>query len=83
MHVTSVYDIMSWLPCTKKLVGVYSSFYMYMSVGSFAATKMNDRSSRSHVIFTITIESCNLGTDQEQHIRMGKLHLVDLAVSYI
>ena len=42
---------------------------------------MNDHSSRSHVIFTITIESCNLGPDQQQHIRMGKLHLVDLAVS--
>lgn len=42
---------------------------------------MNDHSSRSHVIFTITIERCDWGPDKEQHIRMGKLHLVDLAVS--
>ena len=49
--------------------------------GSFAATDMNDRSSRSHVIFTITVECCDLGADKQQHVRMGKLHLVDLAVS--
>ena len=51
-------------------------------VGSFAATNMNDHSSRSHVIFTITIECCDWGPDKQQHIRMGKLHLVDLAVSF-
>ena len=42
---------------------------------------MNDRSSRSHVIFTITVERCELGPDKQQHVRMGKLHLVDLAGS--
>ena len=41
---------------------------------------MNEHSSRSHVIFTITIECCDWGPDKQQHIRMGKLHLVDLAV---
>ena len=41
---------------------------------------MNDHSSRSHVIFTITIERSELGADRQQHVRMGKLHLVDLAV---
>ncbi len=49
--------------------------------GVFAATGMNDRSSRSHVIFSITVECSELGEDKQQHVRMGKLHLVDLAVS--
>lgn len=41
---------------------------------------MNVSSSRSHAIFTITVESSQLGDDGEQHVKMGKLHLVDLAV---
>ncbi|XP_064829222.1 kinesin-like protein KIF3A isoform X2 [Oncorhynchus masou masou] len=48
------------------------------SVGS---TNMNEHSSRSHAIFTITIESSEKGVDGDQHVRMGKLHLVDLAGS--
>jgi len=43
---------------------------------------MNAASSRSHAIFTITIERSEKGPDGEQHLRMGKLHMVDLAVSY-
>ena len=42
---------------------------------------MNDHSSRSHVIFTVTIERSDLGPDGKPHVRMGKLNLVDLAVS--
>lgn len=42
---------------------------------------MNEQSSRSHAIFTITVECSDLGADKQQHVRMGKLHLVDLAVS--
>ncbi|XP_058801745.1 kinesin-like protein KIF3A [Phymastichus coffea] len=45
------------------------------------ATAMNEYSSRSHVIFTITIESSHLGEDGQYHVKMGKLHLVDLAGS--
>lgn len=45
------------------------------------ATNMNAHSSRSHAIFTITIESSEKGVDGQQHVRMGKLHLVDLAGS--
>lgn len=41
---------------------------------------MNVSSSRSHAIFTITVESSQIGEDGEQHVKMGKLHLVDLAV---
>ncbi|XP_052279055.1 kinesin-like protein KIF3A [Dreissena polymorpha] len=45
------------------------------------ATNMNLHSSRSHAIFTVTIECSDKGLDGEQHIRAGKLHLVDLAGS--
>ncbi|ROT80003.1 kinesin-like protein KIF3A [Penaeus vannamei] len=45
------------------------------------ATNMNAHSSRSHAIFTITIECAERGVDGQQHWRVGKLHLVDLAGS--
>jgi hypothetical protein len=46
-----------------------------------AETNMNDRSSRSHALFTITIETSEPGADGKPHIRAGKLHMVDLAGS--
>jgi len=48
---------------------------------SVGATDMNEQSSRSHAIFTITIECSEKGIDGQQHVRVGKLHLVDLAGS--
>lgn len=42
---------------------------------------MNDHSSRSHAIFIVTIECSELGADGEQHIRVGRLNLIDLAGS--
>ncbi|XP_014779765.1 kinesin-like protein KIF3A [Octopus bimaculoides] len=45
------------------------------------ATNMNAHSSRSHAIFTVTVECSVKGIDGKQHVRMGKLHLVDLAGS--
>ena len=54
-----------------------------MISGSVGATNMNATSSRSHAIFTITIERSEKGLDGQQHLRMGKLHMVDLAVSLI
>lgn len=48
---------------------------------SVGATKMNIVSSRSHSIFTITVETSELGSDGEAHIRVGKLNMVDLAGS--
>ncbi|MBZ3884208.1 Kinesin-like protein KIF3A [Sciurus carolinensis] len=48
---------------------------------SVGATNMNEHSSRSHAIFTITIECSEKGVDGNMHVRMGKLHLVDLAGS--
>jgi len=45
------------------------------------ATNMNDTSSRSHSIFTVTIESSEFGIDGKPHIKVGKLNIVDLAGS--
>lgn len=45
------------------------------------ATAMNPGSSRSHSIFTITIEASADAPDGKNHIRVGKLNLVDLAGS--
>uniref|UniRef100_A0A915D0Q4 Kinesin-like protein n=1 Tax=Ditylenchus dipsaci TaxID=166011 RepID=A0A915D0Q4_9BILA len=44
------------------------------------ATSMNEKSSRSHALFTVTIE-CSEGSGERQHLTQGKLHLVDLAGS--
>lgn len=48
------------------------------AVGS---TLVNIMSSRSHAIFSITIESSVTDATGEQHVKMGKLQLVDLAGS--
>uniref|UniRef100_A0A4W4DXW7 Kinesin-like protein n=1 Tax=Electrophorus electricus TaxID=8005 RepID=A0A4W4DXW7_ELEEL len=48
---------------------------------SVGATNMNERSSRSHAIFTVTVECGQPGPDGRTHIRVGKLNLVDLAGS--
>lgn len=45
------------------------------------ATDMNEHSSRSHSLFTITIESSEIGGDGKAHIKVGKLNIVDLAGS--
>ena len=45
------------------------------------ATAMNQDSSRSHSLYTITVESCETRDDGSSSIRMGKLNLVDLAGS--
>ncbi|XP_041367083.1 kinesin-like protein KIF17 [Gigantopelta aegis] len=45
------------------------------------ATLMNADSSRSHSIFTISLEMATTDEEGEDHIRAGKLNLVDLAGS--
>ncbi len=45
------------------------------------ATKMNPGSSRSHSIFSITVESSTTDEAGEAHYKVGKLNLVDLAGS--
>ncbi|KAJ3126975.1 Kinesin-like protein kif3b [Nowakowskiella sp. JEL0407] len=47
---------------------------------SVGATLMNENSSRSHSIFTITVECAETVNGEEKYIA-GKLHLVDLAGS--
>lgn len=46
-----------------------------------AATNMNKHSSRSHTIFTITIETITGSNPKTSSLRVGKFHLVDLAGS--
>ncbi|XP_052078458.1 kinesin-like protein KIF3A isoform X1 [Mytilus californianus] len=48
---------------------------------SVGATNMNLHSSRSHAIFSVTVECSEKGPDGKHHVRAGKLHLVDLAGS--
>lgn len=51
-------------------------------LGVVGATAMNEESSRSHAIFTITVESSKDEGNGTTYLKMGKLHLVDLAVSF-
>ena len=46
-----------------------------------ASTNMNEHSSRSHSVFTITVESSEMDARGESHIKVGKLNVVDLAGS--
>ncbi|XP_072314010.1 kinesin-like protein KIF3B [Eucyclogobius newberryi] len=48
---------------------------------SVGFTRMNERSSRSHAIFVVTVECSEPGPDGEERIRVGKLNMVDLAGS--
>lgn len=45
------------------------------------ATLMNAQSSRSHAIFSVTVETSSVKEDGKAHIRVGKLNMVDLAGS--
>ncbi|KAF9904746.1 kinesin motor protein cin8 [Linnemannia zychae] len=46
-----------------------------------AATKSNDKSSRSHGVFSITVHVKETSDDGEELLKIGKLNLVDLAGS--
>lgn len=46
-----------------------------------AETQMNDKSSRSHSIFTVIIEMSTKDEAGNEHVKAGKLNLVDLAGS--
>ena len=50
-------------------------------VRKVASHNMNDRSSRSHSIFTIIIDNSYTDELGKEHIKTGKLNLVDLAGS--
>ncbi|VDL88611.1 unnamed protein product [Schistocephalus solidus] len=59
----------------------HNLFFNANYTGSTAATNMNEHSSRSHAIFTVTVECCEIMESGRQMLRQGKLHLVDLAGS--
>lgn len=78
---TGVYvkDLSTFVVKTPKdLMDVFNEGNLNRHVG---ATNMNEQSSRSHSVFTITVESSYIGDDGEQHIKVGKLNIVDLAGS--
>ncbi len=71
---------------TKHLVMDYSEIMTLMREGNkirtTAATNMNDTSSRSHAIFTITfVNAAGFSQEGLPHETVSKIHLVDLAGS--
>ena len=60
------------------LMDVFNEGTLNRHVG---ATNMNAESSRSHSVFTITVESSQIKEDGKAHIMVGKLNIVDLAGS--
>ena len=72
---------LAWCGCFQVQLGQLTPMLRIQLLGAVGSTNMNATSSRSHAIFTITIERSEKGLDSQQHLRMGKLHMVDLAVS--
>jgi len=62
---------------------LHTRILLFVHTGVVGATNMNAHSSRSHAIFTVTVECSDKGPDGKQRVRAGKLHLVDLAVSLL
>jgi len=78
---TGVYvkDLSTFVVKTPQdLMDVFNEGNLNRHVG---ATNMNEHSSRSHSVFTITVESSMMGEDGKAHIKVGKLNIVDLAGS--
>ena len=64
---------------TGDLMDVFNEGNLNRHVG---ATNMNEHSSRSHSVFTITVESSQPGDEPDKpKIKVGKLNIVDLAGS--
>jgi len=67
---------------TESYVGCEQEIFDTMRAGHFnrsmAVTNMNEHSSRSHLVFILTVEQKNL---HDRSVKVGKLHLVDLAGS--
>ncbi|CAJ1360312.1 unnamed protein product [Effrenium voratum] len=70
---------------TVMIVKGVTDLQQVMEVGqknrSVASTLMNNESSRSHSIFTVTVEILEKGLDGQDHVRVGKMNMVDLAGS--
>ena len=69
------------LPAGAQTLSSFAVFFSPRSPRMVGHTNMNAASSRSHAIFTITIERVDKGTDNKDAFRVGKLNLVDLAGS--
>lgn len=69
------------IPCRAD-ADQFNNLVCFVNTGSTAATNMNEHSSRSHAIFSITVERCEMLQDGKKLLRQGKLHLVDLAVNW-
>lgn len=70
---------------TKHLVTDYSDVQELMAKGNaqrtVASTQMNDSSSRSHAIFTVTFSQASFDCEDTPRETLSKLNLVDLAGS--
>ena len=49
--------------CSICLLSQYAHFYIYSDIRRFAETIMNERSSRSHTIYRLTLESKEMDGD--------------------
>lgn len=76
------YSILIVQDATEVYVGNPEEMFEIMRAGSknrsIAATRMNDKSSRSHSIFILTVYQKNTKTDAA---KLGKLYFCDLAGS--
>ncbi|XP_031826944.2 uncharacterized protein LOC116424546 isoform X1 [Nomia melanderi] len=73
------------LQCKEEITNSPENMMSIMKKGDknrrTGTTNMNERSSRSHTIFRITIESREAGGDSDGAIQVSQLNLVDLAGS--
>ncbi|XP_015428418.1 PREDICTED: centromere-associated protein E-like [Dufourea novaeangliae] len=73
------------LKCKEEITNCPENMLSIMKKGDkhrrTGVTNMNERSSRSHTIFRITIESREAGGDSDGAIQVSQLNLVDLAGS--
>eukprot|EP00803_Ostreobium_quekettii_P010128 evm.model.scf_531.2 EVM.evm.TU.scf_531.2 scf_531:7233-12300(-) len=65
----------------KSVAGILKVLERGSAKRTTAETLLNDKSSRSHAIFTITLHVREMAADGEEVINVGKLNLVDLAGS--
>lgn len=74
-----------FVKCTEKGVNCPKDILSIMNKGNtrrkIGKTDMNERSSRSHAIFRITIESQAIGADSDGATQVSQLNMVDLASS--
>ncbi|XP_012226880.2 uncharacterized protein [Linepithema humile] len=74
-----------FVPCKEEVTNCPQNVLSIMNKGDknrkIGDTNMNQKSSRSHTIFRITIESQEAGADSDDAIQVSQLNMVDLAGS--